>query len=212
MPTLAFSPILGKLKQVRKTNPAFTLMELLIVIGVLGILAAGLLAAIDPFEQLKKSIDTNNRSAAIELLSSLQRFYASHGDFPWHIATYSATCGTDSGQSLDGLGPIVDSAMTVQFSNLAACITSSLIADGELKSSYFKGIGATNIYIGSDLTNKTDVTVCFEPHSKSNMDDPSSKYLVNTVGGNRYSIVLQTGTPPLTACPRQIGDCAQCFK
>ena len=36
-----------------KRNFGFTLMELLIVIGVLGILAAGLLAAIDPFEQLK---------------------------------------------------------------------------------------------------------------------------------------------------------------
>jgi len=36
----------------KETNKGFTLMELLIVIGVLGILAAGLLAAIDPFEQL----------------------------------------------------------------------------------------------------------------------------------------------------------------
>jgi len=38
-----------------RQNIGFTLMELLIVIGVLGILAAGLLAAIDPFEQLKKA-------------------------------------------------------------------------------------------------------------------------------------------------------------
>ena len=35
----------------------FTLVELLVVIGILGILAAGLLAAIDPLEQLKKGRD-----------------------------------------------------------------------------------------------------------------------------------------------------------
>ena len=34
------------------------MIELLIVIGVLGILATGLLAAVDPFEQLKKARDT----------------------------------------------------------------------------------------------------------------------------------------------------------
>ena len=40
----------------------FTLVELLIVIGILGILAAGLLAAIDPLEQLKKGRDNQKNS------------------------------------------------------------------------------------------------------------------------------------------------------
>ena len=39
-------------------SKGFTLIELLIVIELLGALAAGLLAAIDPFEQLKKGVDT----------------------------------------------------------------------------------------------------------------------------------------------------------
>ena len=97
-------------------------MELLIVIGVLGILAAGLLAAIDPFEQLKKAKDTNNRSATIELLQSLQRFYATHGDFPWNMPSYQSFCGTALSESIDGFGSIVDSAMSIQYTNLQNCL------------------------------------------------------------------------------------------
>ena len=37
-------------------NKGFTLIELLIVIALLGALAVGLLATIDPFEQLKKAV------------------------------------------------------------------------------------------------------------------------------------------------------------
>ena len=72
---------------------AFTLIELLIVIGVLGILAAGLLAAVDPFEQLKKARDANNRNAVIELHNAYTRYYATHGNLPWdYVAGASAAC------------------------------------------------------------------------------------------------------------------------
>ena len=44
---------------ISQKKKGFTLIELLIVIGILGILAAGLQAAIDPIEQLKKGQDSN---------------------------------------------------------------------------------------------------------------------------------------------------------
>jgi len=51
----------------------FTLIELLIVIALLGALAVGLLAALDPFEQLKKGDDTGVRNTVSELLGSIVR-------------------------------------------------------------------------------------------------------------------------------------------
>ena len=45
----------------------FTLIELLIVIALLGALAVGLLAALDPFEQLKKGTDTGTRNTVSEI-------------------------------------------------------------------------------------------------------------------------------------------------
>jgi type II secretory pathway pseudopilin PulG len=188
-------------------------MELLIVIGVLGILAAGLLAAIDPFEQLKKARDTNNRNATIELLSGLQRFYSIHGDFPWNMDKYVSICGRDTGQVLDGFGSINSAAMSMQDTRLSDCILGALVPDGELKQTFLSGIGGTNIFVGSDVNSKTDLVVCFEPESKSNRSDSSTKYLVNVIGiSGWYFVVEQTGDPPFDACPRQLGDCAQCFK
>lgn len=188
-------------------------MELLIVIGVLGILAAGLLAAIDPFEQLKKARDTNKRNATVELLQAFQRFYSTHGDLPWNMDNYDAICGRGTGQILDGFGGITSGrAMSLQDSRLADCIMGSLSPDGELKSTFMSGIGGTNIFVGSDVNDRADIVVCFEPESKSNMNDTATKFLVNTVGSGWFNIVEQTGIPPLTACTRQLGDCAQCFK
>ena len=43
----------------------FTLIELLVVIGILGILAAALVATIDPFEQLKKADDAKIKNIAV---------------------------------------------------------------------------------------------------------------------------------------------------
>jgi len=192
----------------------FTIMELLIVIGVLGILAVGLLAAIDPFEQLKKARDTNMRNASTELLQSLQRFYTTHGSFPWDMEMYEDICGTGPTQPMEGLGDITTAAMSIQNPDVSTCLVQSLSNDGELKETFMGGVGGTDIYIGADPEDKSDLVVCFAPTSKSFMDDPVTKYLINMIAldGSRFSIVEQTGVPPYTACVRQLGDCAQCFK
>ena len=162
----------------------FTLMELLIVIGVLGILAAGLLAAIDPFEQLKKARDTNNRSAAIEFLGSSQRYYATHGYLPWYKMTGAAydclttvaplrTADTTSPWAAVAVSKSGGSGDTV----MKTCIDSTLLVDGEIKTTFFEGL-ATTLYITSG--SPTKVMVCFPPEGKSNLADESSKYVYNS--------------------------------
>ena len=57
------------LKKLVKQKKGFTLIELLVVIGILGILAAALVATIDPFEQLNKAQDSTVKNMAGRILN-----------------------------------------------------------------------------------------------------------------------------------------------
>lgn len=74
-----------------KTSRGFTLIELLIVIAILGVLAAGLLATLDPIEQIRRSRDTNRRSQITEFTQALNRYYANAGQYPWGSAATGST-------------------------------------------------------------------------------------------------------------------------
>src|SRR4030042_6087660 len=66
-----------------KRQHGFTLIELLIVIALLGALAVGLLATVDPFEQLKKGTDTSRRNTTSEVYNAMIRYYSVKNSFPW---------------------------------------------------------------------------------------------------------------------------------
>jgi len=187
-----------------KKSTGFTLMELLVVIGVLAILAVGLLAAIDPLEQLKKARDTNARNAAVETLNSFQRYYATHGDYPWELTAPPTGCEQSATLFDDGNTVIIDAKDTGVGQDEEACITASLIADGELKARFYEGL-QNPLYIQYNATTAS-VDVCFAPESKSQQNDATTKYIY-TAGGK---LSLDTDV-----CPPVAGGtdtCLQCFQ
>ncbi len=137
-----------------KKSLGFTLIELLIVIALLGALAVGLLATIDPFEQLKKGRDTSLRNTTSEFYNANLRFYSTKSQFPW---------GTGATQ-----GPV--------FSGFASSIT-ELMNVGELKNRFPELAGTSNLeklYINS--TSAENISVCFKPESKSFQEDLNTVY------------------------------------
>jgi general secretion pathway protein G len=60
----------------------FTLIELLVVIGILGILAAALLATINPVAQLQKSNDARRKSDLESMQRALELYYNDNGKYP----------------------------------------------------------------------------------------------------------------------------------
>ncbi len=179
-------------------------MELLVVIGILTILAVGLLAAIDPLEQLKKARDTNARKAAVETLSAFQRYYATHGDYPWALSTPPASCDPNL-INLDTVAVELDPGGSAGAAE-KLCMEDSLIADGELKTRFFEGL-QNSLFLDYDATDAI-VTVCFSPESKSQRNDSMTKYLFS--GG---AITEQTGGVGGNACPDATEpNCLQCFQ
>jgi len=74
----------------KKLSKGFTLIELLIVIAVLGVLAAVILVAIDPVEQLSRGRDAGRKSSVVQLGRSLQAYYTNNSAYP-AIVGWNAT-------------------------------------------------------------------------------------------------------------------------
>lgn len=166
----------------------FTLIELLIVIALLGSLAVGLLAAIDPLEQFRKGTDTSVRTIANELHQSIIRSYASLSKMPWdtdeQTAEYVNSYANSNAVKNSVIQPVINT--------------------GELKSGFIELAGdgkLSKIFVagqdGGDSTTATDpkVIVCYKPESKSQKCDVNTKYTIAPSSQGINSVQLNT-----TAC------------
>ena len=70
------------LKTFKSSTKGFTLIELLIVIAILGVLAAGILVAIDPIEQLARGRDAGRKSVTTETGRAFQAYYTANAVYP----------------------------------------------------------------------------------------------------------------------------------
>jgi len=168
------------------TAKGFTLIELLIVIALLGVLAVGLLAALDPFEQLKKGTDTGTRSTVSEVQGAVIRYYAIKGWMPW--CTGTSLCSDMSTAAVNLSTSPMDTALS-RISNA-----------GELKTN-FTELASSNlgkIYVHS--SDNQSVSVCFQPQSKSFRCDPNTRY---DKDGTVHS--------PATDCTNSCGSQTTCY-
>ncbi len=146
----------------------FTLVELLVVIGILGILAAALLATINPVEQLKRAQDQSLKNVAAEYLNANNRYFGTHNAMPWSPTAEGGGNCYSGGTTLSA----------VNLSQLTAC-TTALISEGELKQSFSNASNLNKVYVTnpSPLTgNPSDTVVCFQPQSASQQKEANTKF------------------------------------
>lgn len=154
--------------QIKRTS-GFTLVELLVVIGILGILVAALIAAIDPIEQLRKASDTSTKAAISQFNDSVIRYYANHQALPW-AAGGDASCSANAGSSFNtNAKALID---------LTSCMN-AIISDNELKASFTANKQVLSKIFVSGTT--SGVVSCFDPQSKQGEADPLTKY--DSTGG-----------------------------
>lgn len=69
------------------TKEGFTLIELLIVIAVIGILAAGVTALVNPVAQFQKANDSRRKSDLSQIQRAFETFYQDNGKYPAYSTT-----------------------------------------------------------------------------------------------------------------------------
>lgn len=157
-----------------KKIKGFTLIELLIVIALLGALAAGLLAAIDPFEQLKKGSDTSIRGQAESFYNANISFFAQRNQLPTSFKDgYTGRLHTSE----------------------ASSAISELAAAGELKSDFYTLAGSEKLSrIRVIVPSEEKITVCYQPQSKAFRNDQYTKYLSDGSTANPINCPNGTST------------------
>lgn len=70
------------------TNKGFTFIELLIVISIISILAAGILLVFDPVTQRKKENDAQRKSDLSQIQKAIEQYYQYIGAYPQSTETY----------------------------------------------------------------------------------------------------------------------------
>jgi prepilin-type N-terminal cleavage/methylation domain-containing protein len=144
------------MKQFKINKQGFTLIELLIVIALLGALAMGLLATIDPFEQLKRGTDSQKQNIVVEFANASARYYANNQSLPWGNAALTTTA-LNAAPIAGAVGTLITSSeLKTGFNNISSAIQQTIVVSA----------GA----------NGSGVTACFSPLSKQFRNDPNSKY------------------------------------
>src|SRR5437763_5144136 len=90
------------MKRTAQTQKGFTLIELLVVIGILAVLLAITLIAINPAKQFSQSNDTKRRSDVNAILNAIDQYAADNaGKLPANISTTVKVIGNQGGAGVE---------------------------------------------------------------------------------------------------------------
>jgi len=153
----------------KKFIRGFTLVELLIVISLLGAIAMIVIAAINPIEQANRARDTRFKSDGGQLISAIDRYFASRNEFPWQTVS-PLVYGIDS-----SFGFVSADNEEVGLCGSDCTADGVLITTDELKTEFRSrdfvqkaSSGITySLFVGKGSETSSSVYVCYIPMAKS---------------------------------------------
>src|SRR3990172_5918549 len=151
-----------------KKISGFTLVELLIVIALLAAIALIVIAAINPIEQANRARDTQFNSDSGQLVSAIERRFASQNQFPWTKVVPATYPNADTAFPFTSA-----SAQVVGVCGATCTVDGVLIADQELKTefrnrTFIKATAAQvndQVLVGKAQGSGASVYACYVPLS-----------------------------------------------
>lgn len=87
--------LIMRINKLKKVSSGFTLIELLVVIAILGVLAAAILVALNPLEQLARARDAGRKTTVDQMGHAVASYYATQNAvFPTQGAAWLTTLQT----------------------------------------------------------------------------------------------------------------------
>lgn len=166
-------------KKIKAKIKGFTLIELLVVIGILCVLLAIVLIAVNPLENLNKARDVATVTVSTDFASATKYYYVSEKTFPWKK---NQTCRNE-----------LASGETVK--DMPSCVN-ELTSSGKLGEKVTDASESKDIYV----TECNDgIALCYGPKSSYFINSAEAKYTKNGVvqpgcpgGNNCYSCQFTT--------------------
>lgn len=123
---------LSEFKSYFSGKKGFTLVELLVVIAVLGVLAAGVLIAINPIEQLRRGRDSGRKTSVAELGRSLTAYYTSQTTYPTQGTTWITLLRSSGEIKIEAQNPNYSNGYTPACGGAAALQNGYCYATGNI--------------------------------------------------------------------------------
>lgn len=168
----------------------FTLVELLIVIGLLGAIALIVISAINPIEQSNRARDTKYKADSGQLISATDRYFVSHDEFPWQTVDNVTYDSPDDAVAFQNANMDIFGLCSVS----GNCAVSGILVEEELKTefinrSFIEAADTTldDIQLGKAQGSSESVYACFTPLSKSNREKACN-------AGQVYTLATSTRT------------------
>lgn len=164
-----------------KHNPSgFTLVELLVVIVLIGVLAAVLVGAINPGELTAKGRDTERLTTSKQVMDAINRYYDANNCYPWEGVSGSCTNTNTPGSPGSATNPVpINRTSFTSSPTSGVAVLNNLVVQNEIKSTFASGRRSIRgDYSESALRelwlyeiSPGNVSVCFEMESSQMRKD-----------------------------------------